>query len=204
MRIGLLLVATFAITQAATSAFAQFTGKGRISGIVIDSTNGEPVRKAIVTLTLQGATPRAYATERTDAAGNYRFESLPPGKYDLRAAKGSDSAAFGVEKTLDAPQTLSLTDREARADVRLLLIHASEIAGRVTDPDGFPVPSADVYLSRVTRDLGERVLARYREGETDDRGDTTLEISIPANTTCRSDPPCSAWRERRHRKLAAG
>ena len=57
---------------AAGVAFAQH---GTISGTVIEPT-GDPIRKAIVTLTWQG-TPRSWATQRTDSSGRFKFEELP-------------------------------------------------------------------------------------------------------------------------------
>ena len=56
---------------------------GVIAGTVIDAVNDQPVRRAIVTATAQG-TPRRWATVRTDSSGEFRFEKLPPGKYDCQ------------------------------------------------------------------------------------------------------------------------
>src|ERR1700683_1134190 len=72
-------------------AFAQPPGSGVISGSVIEGSNrevsnNEPVRKAIVTFTGQGPPP-SWATSRTDSSGQFKFDGLPPGKYDLRAVK---------------------------------------------------------------------------------------------------------------------
>src|SRR5580704_11379583 len=74
-------------------ALAQPLGKGTISGTVTDQETGDPVRKAIVTLTLQG-TPRRWATARTDGSGRFQFDALPAGKYDLRATKASEGTAI--------------------------------------------------------------------------------------------------------------
>ena len=74
------------------AAFAQPTGIGVISGTVVDAESGVPIRKAIVTLTLEG-TPRRWATARTDSSGHFVFEALPAGKYDLGASKGNEGRA---------------------------------------------------------------------------------------------------------------
>ena len=81
-----------AVLQSNT-ALAQTPGTGVISGSVVEASNNDPVRKAIVTLTWQGA-PRSWATSRTDSSGQFKFEGLPPGKYDLRAAKPGDGTAI--------------------------------------------------------------------------------------------------------------
>ena len=86
-------------TLIATPAFAQqFTGHGTIAGTVIDAADNQPVRKAIVTLQLNVAPRNATATARTDDAGHFRFDSLPPGRYSLTALKGSlGIATYGAD-----------------------------------------------------------------------------------------------------------
>ena len=74
-------------------AVCQPLGKSMISGSVVEGENNDPIRKAVVTLTLQG-TPRRWATARTDSSGRFQFEGLPAGKYDLRAAKANEARRF--------------------------------------------------------------------------------------------------------------
>jgi len=74
-------------------AVCQPVGKSMISGSVVEGENNDPIRKAVVTLTLQG-TPRRWATARTDSSGRFQFEGLPAGKYDLRAAKANEARRF--------------------------------------------------------------------------------------------------------------
>jgi hypothetical protein len=95
---------------------AQPPGTGVISGRVVEASNNDPVRKAIVTLTWQGA-PRSWATSRTDSSGQFKFEGLPPGKYDLRATKpGEGTAIYGPPASeSSASSSHSRTARPARA-----------------------------------------------------------------------------------------
>ena len=83
-----------AIAVVASIAVGQEAGHTVISGTVVEASTGEPVRKAIVTLTLQGA-PRRWATARTDSSGQFTFAGLPAGKYDLRATMQDVGTAWG-------------------------------------------------------------------------------------------------------------
>jgi hypothetical protein len=152
-------------------AFAQPPGTGVISGIVVEASNNDPVRKAIVTLTWQGA-PRSWATSRTDSSGQFKFEGLPPGKYDLRATKAdTGTAIYGASSVRELGELITLEDGEIRAGVKLQFLHYATIAGRALDPHGDPVTNISVTLLKPSRNLGERVLARYRSSETNDRGE---------------------------------
>src|SRR5579864_2276471 len=89
---------------------AQPSGRGVIAGTVVESTSGEPVRKAIVTVTWHG-TPRSWATTRTGGDGRFRFEGLPAGVYDLRANKAElGSANHGTNSTRESGETITLAD----------------------------------------------------------------------------------------------
>jgi len=54
------------IAAAATIAFGQVAGRGVISGTVIEATISEPVREAIVTLTLEVSRSAGRRPARTD------------------------------------------------------------------------------------------------------------------------------------------
>lgn len=164
-----------AIVIVAGIAYGQLAGHGSIAGMVSDASSGEPVRKAIVTLTLQ-MTPRAWATARTDGSGQFKFEGLPAGKYDLRAGKaGMGNAVYGAGSGREVGELIVLGDGEAREGLKLRIIAAGSIAGRVVDSDGDPVRDAQVTLLRTGRNLGERILVHYRGANTDDRGEYRMD-----------------------------
>jgi hypothetical protein len=162
-------------------AFGQGRGNGVVSGTVIEASNGDPVRKAIVTLTLQG-TPPTWATTRTDGSGRFRFEGLPQGKYAVRAARNEVGAAlYGANRAREVGDLISLGEGETREGLELRFIRAGTMSGRVFDGDGDPLAGVEVTLFRATRNLGERVLVNYRIGVTDDRGSIGFPILIPGS-----------------------
>jgi protocatechuate 3,4-dioxygenase beta subunit len=167
-------------------ALAQPPGKGTISGTVTDPETGDPVRKAIVTLTLQG-TPRLWAMARTDGSGRFQFDALPAGKYDLRAAKGQEgSAIFGAKDLRGLGDTITLGDGEALGGLKLLFLRAASVSGRVFDADGEPLAGVNVTLLRQGRNLGAPILTNYRGGSTDDRGEYHIPNVDPGQYYLRS------------------
>jgi hypothetical protein len=171
------------------SAFAQPLGTGVISGIVIDSESGGPVRKAVVTLTLQG-TPRRWATTRTDGSGRFEFKGLPAGKYDLRATKmNGGTATYGASTFRELGDVIMLGDGEARGEITLRFLYSASVSGHVYDPDGEPVANARVSLLRPGRNLGAPVLVQYRgAGITDDRGEYRFSSVAPGRYYLRVSP----------------
>ncbi|HYP07389.1 MAG TPA: carboxypeptidase-like regulatory domain-containing protein, partial [Bryobacteraceae bacterium] len=137
-----------------TAAFAQVGGQprgpamttpvgtGTISGKVL-AAEGGPVRKAAVFLLWNG-TPRSTATAITDGAGQFRFDALPPGDYDLRSSReGFGSAVFGATEGSLIGKPIRLASGEQRSGIVLTLVRAASIAGVVRDVDGEPLPGAD-------------------------------------------------------------
>lgn len=176
----LYLVCNFALAQTAWHA--------SISGTVIDASNNEAVRKAVVTLTFQGP-PRAWATTRTDAGGRFAFEGLPAGKYALHAQKeGLGTANYGSESSRELGDLIPLSDGETVGDVKLRFVRSASISGRVVDPDGDPMQNVNVALMRAGRNLGERVLVNFRGGNTDDRGEYKITVSQPGEYYLRCNP----------------
>jgi hypothetical protein len=170
-------------------AFAQPPGTGVISGSVLEASNNEPVRKAIVTLTWQG-TPRSWATSRTDASGQFRFDGLPPGKYELRATKaGVGTAIYGATSVRELGELITLEDGETRAGVKLRFLHSATISGRVLDPHSDPAIHLVVTLLSPGHNLGERVLVHYREGSTNDRGEYRFDDVAPGQYYLHAQQP---------------
>jgi hypothetical protein len=106
---ALLLVAAALLLVPATGAQAQTTG--RILGQVVDA-QGAALPGATVTVSspnLQGV-----QTQVTDSEGNYRFLSLPPGRYTVKVELASFKTAqqpnveVGLDRTVTVPITLQL------------------------------------------------------------------------------------------------
>jgi len=159
-----------------------------ISGIVVDASSGDPIHKAIVTVTWHG-TPRSWATTRTDSSGTFRFEGLPAGTFDLRATKaGLGTASYGSNNPRELGGTITLGDGESRQGLKLRFVHTASITGHVLDSDGDPLPFSNVTLLRPGRNLGERVLVQAGAGSTDDRGEYKISNINPGQYYLRADP----------------
>src|SRR5258708_5167357 len=169
-------------------AWCQPLGRGTISGSVVEGENNNPIRKAVVTLTLQG-TPRRWATARTDGSGRFQFEGLPAGKYDLRAAKANEGAAiYGADSVRELSDLITLSDGQTRNGIILRFFRRGSISGHVYDSDGEPVLGMNVSLLRPGRDLGAPVLFNFRDAQTDDRGEYRIGNLDPGKYYLRANP----------------
>ena len=170
------------------AALAQPLGKGLISGTAVDGESGDAIRKAIVTLTLEG-TPRQWATARTDGSGHFQFEGLPAGKYDLKATKSSEGTAiYGANHLRELGDSITLGDGEVRGNITLRFLRSASVSGHVYDSDGEPVAEATVNLLRPGRNLGAPVLVNYRRTSTDDRGEYRISNIDPGRYYLRATP----------------
>src|SRR6476646_957638 len=106
---ALLLVAAARLLVPATVVQAQTTG--RIIGQIVDA-QGAALPGATVTVSspnLQGV-----LTQVTDSEGNYRFLSLPPGRYAVKVELASfktgeqKDVQVGLDRTVTVPMTLQL------------------------------------------------------------------------------------------------
>jgi protocatechuate 3,4-dioxygenase beta subunit len=132
--------------------------------------SGEPVTDAAVSLSPRapGLRPRVGApyTVGVDEGGNFRFEGLDPGLYDVYASLP------GFVSETDSLSGRSLGPYRPGNNVIVRLVKGGVVTGTVTDSQGQPIATLSVYAMRV-RDLdgAQTVLANYRlEGRTDDRG----------------------------------
>lgn len=163
----------------AAFGFGQPLGKGVISGTVVEGDSGDGVRKAIVTLTLEGS-PRRWATARTDGSGRFQFDGLPPGKYDLRATKSNEgTAVYGANHARELGDVITLADGETRAGVQLRMLHQASISGHVYNAEGEPVTEARVNLLREGRSLGAAVPVMQLSAGTDERGEYQIAAVEP-------------------------
>lgn len=188
MSVKRLLQVAFWAVIFVSAARAQSQGTGAISGTVVDGESGDGVRKAIVTLTLEG-TPRQWATERTGGDGYFTFQGLPAGTYTLDATKGNEGrAVYGANSVHERRRSLTLAGGEKRTGIALRFLRGATISGRVFDADGDPVANANVMLLRRGRNMGAPTLANYRGVPTDDQGQYVLSNLDPGVYYLRASP----------------
>lgn len=131
---------------------------GSVSGRVVHGLTGEPVRKAVVTLTMQRTTLQGT----TGSDGAFRILQVQPGEYRVSAVRtgflrGTYQAAVKVEAA------------QAMTGIEIRMNPQSVVSGKVVDEDGDPVERAFVSLisargaaarqgqnqAGATNDLGE-------------------------------------------------
>jgi len=138
-----------------------------LSGIVVDTVTGAPVRYAQV-----GLLP-THAETQTDAAGAFQFSSLQQGTYTVRAIKTGFTTATGHAQGY--PVTLT----SSREGFKVGLTPLSSIRGRIRDEDGDPVESATVLVLRSAVEGGRKHTRLINGAVTNDQGEYRVAM-LPA------------------------
>ncbi len=111
--------------------------KAIVEGTVVNALTNEPLKKARVTLNLDGKT--SYEVLSGDL-GKFRFEGMEPESYQLFAER---------QGFLDANEDwMEIEAGEHVKDVIIKMTPQSAISGHVVDEDGDPVPGARVLVER--------------------------------------------------------
>jgi len=162
----------------------------RIAGQVIDALSRAPLPDATVMLTpiVQGLPPGAAGPLQavTDAHGQFVFQRLFPGRYQLQAQKSGFAPLTGPfeERTTDIAAGQSLTDLE------LVLQTAAVIAGRIVDANGRPLFGSTVSALRQTAGPRGRTIAMTAQmAQTNDSGEFRLANLPDGNYVVIAAPP---------------
>ena len=143
---------------------------GRITGRVIASDNGRPVKRARVFVTA-AELPDGGRGVLTDDQGVFDLAELPAGRYTLTVSKsGFVSLSYGQRRPLQAGTPLQLADGQQLKGIAFQLPRGSVIGGRVLDEDGEAMPGVSVRVMRYQYLQGERRLTPAGAGQTDDKG----------------------------------
>ena len=142
---------------------------GRITGRVVASDNGRPVKRARVFISaVEMPGGRGMLT---DDAGVFDFTELPGGRYTLTVSKsGFVSLSYGQRRPLQAGTPLQLAEDQQIKGIQFQLPRGSVIGGRVLDEDGDARPGVVVRVMRYQYQQGERRLTAAGTAQTDDRG----------------------------------
>jgi hypothetical protein len=146
------------------------TGTARISGRVITTDAGAPIRRAQVRI----MGPEIMAkTAMTDAEGRFEFRDLPGGRFTLSASKsGYVTIQFGQTRPFESGRPIELTDKQVLENADIAMPRGSVLAGRIVDEFGEPLPDVSVSAMRQTWSNGRRRLtpAPGRVAQTNDLG----------------------------------
>jgi protocatechuate 3,4-dioxygenase beta subunit len=118
----------------------------------VNSSTGDPVRRAHIALRPAAAPSETSATAIGDASGRFVLKSVKPGKYFLGATRNgflsSSDMDAGVSQSSSVP--LVVTAGQTLKGVVLKLTPPGVIAGRILAEDGEPLPNAVAMAIRST------------------------------------------------------
>jgi hypothetical protein len=165
----------FVALSVGTGFGQQAPAAGALAGRVVESTTKEGVRKATVLASADASTqpqagvarfnPPTIYSAVTDESGAFRFSSLPPGKYSLRAEKpGFLPAASGK-----SARATVVAGEEAKG-AEIAMAKHGVISGRVTDAEGEPLEQVSVQVVPARPARGAN-FGSSGQAMTDDRGE---------------------------------
>jgi len=156
-------------TSGRPSKDAPPTPTGRITGRVVTTDTGRPVKRARVFAT--AAELPGGRGMLTDDSGIFDLAELPAGRYTLTVSKtGFISLSYGQRRPLQAGTPLQLADGQQLKGVDFSLPRGGVIAGHLLNEDGEPMPGAIVRVMRYQYLQGNRRLAPAGTAQTDDLG----------------------------------
>lgn len=135
-----------------------------VSGTVVNSVTGAPVRDAEVQL-MGGMTPRTPA--RTDDEGRYTFTGVAAGSYRVMARSKRVPSIRALKTVLNL-------GAEERREIVIALPPPAAVSGRIVDERGEPLMHAQAQVLRRDYSRGRLAWLPVRSASTDDRGEFRL------------------------------
>lgn len=150
-----------------------------ISGTIVRQDTGEPLGRATVTLTSeQDSRPLQSVASGPD--GKYSFDDVPAGRYRIAATRnGYVRAEYGDREGNGCGAAVTLAQGQRLENVRVGMMAAGAIAGRLLDQDGEPVVSVGVQALRYNYVNGKRTLQAVQTVTTNDLGEYRLFGLVP-------------------------
>ena len=170
--------------------------KCTLSGTVVSTVGGAPVRKAKVRLLLQGqGTYEDAQTTNTDVEGRFRFGEVLAGQYLLMVSHPS-FVSSGDSRAVRSSMMFTLAPSQEVKDVVVRLVPGAVLRGRVTDEDGDPVPQVQVQVLHTSKSGPPGQDPRQAEmqlhaggGNTDDQGEFRVFSLSPGRYYVKVIPP---------------
>src|SRR5262245_11941116 len=149
--------------------------RGSIAGYVVKMGTGEPLSKAVVTISAYNSGRNQTYTATTTTAGQFAFQNLEPGQYKLSASRnGYVRMEYGARSPNRPGLPIGLNTAQKIGDVILQLMPAGTISGRVFDRDGEPLANVSVEALKYSYQEGQRVMNVVQTSRTNDLGEYRL------------------------------
>ncbi len=152
----------------------------RISGMVVDAMNGQPIVHAQVSISAQGVRDSGQSQSVvTEEDGRFVFENLAAGHYTLFARRRGYLQQF--YKQHEQFSTAIIVGPELNTEnLRFEMKPDASISGQVLDETSEPVRNAQVMLFRHGVALGRRSNWQENSVQTDDLGRFRFRHLVPA------------------------
>src|SRR5688572_4330765 len=154
--------------------------KASVEGSVSNSSTGQPVAGARVTLTQQGESRTEVASALADQNGRFSVQ-VAEGSYTVRfQANGFVPRVYGQRAADDPPFGINLGAGQTARNVNVSLTPAANVSGRVRDELDRPLVNVPVQLLHYSyNEEGERTYQPMGAVQTDDRGEYRLYWVTP-------------------------
>src|SRR5437870_9300574 len=164
--------------------------RASVTGFILKMGTGEPVSKAVVTISLfNGGRAQSY-TATTAVGGQFTFQNLEPGQYRLSATRsGYIRMEYGARSPNRTGLPISLNPGQKLTDIVLQLMPAGTITGRVFDRDGEPLANVTVEALKYSYQEGQRVMNVVQTARTNDLGEYRLFWLQPGQYFISATPP---------------
>ena len=161
-----------------------------ITGTVVKSTTGEPLKKAtVVLLQMEGRRDQPRGAT-SDANGHFEMTGIDPGKYLLYADRtGYVRQEYGQRGASPRGATLTLAPGQHLKDVTFRLLPGAVITGKVSDEDGEPLAGVNVRALRRGYADGKRQLMYVGGAQSNDLGDYRMYGLPPGQYYMSASPP---------------
>jgi hypothetical protein len=144
--------------------------EAQIDGRVINDLNGQPLRRAFVTLRPLQAGLTATGTQ-TDDQGHFLLRKIVPGTYSLAAQSDQYLATTTfLRGNLRMPQSFTIASGDQINDVTFRLRPWAVMSGKIRFEDAELAVGARVEVFRASRLRGRRTYQQVGGTLTDDRG----------------------------------
>lgn len=164
--------------------------KASVSGIILKMGTGEPLSKAVVTISAVNGGRNQSFTATTATGGQFSFQNLDPGQYRLSVTRsGFVRMEYGARSPNRPGLPLTLSPGQRLTDIVVQIMPAGTISGRVFDRDGEPMANVNVEALKYSYQEGQRVLNVVQTARTNDLGEYRLFWLQPGDYFVSATPP---------------